>query len=360
MLINAIEDEAGALSLKSFADANGLVVVDWSTVRDEGEVFSVMVSNHCGVLGMDDPRRAPGIVRHGRCQVRMMYSLGKAAWNFAAWNRLYHVILAWGPYHAEQLALVTDSEIVEVGYPRLDGLFNGGIDRQAVSRTYRLDPERKTVLWLPTWRELSSIDAFAAVVSGIRDDVNLLVKLHPLTVECEPDRVALLERLGISPLADTYCDNAELLAVSDLVLCDYGGSPFAALYAGCKVVLLRHPGDAEDELAGIRSMDIAIHQKLPSLLPEQAHRLPGLLAELLADESAFEGFEAARQEILADTIAPYPGRASQRAATQIMRALERSARLRDSAMSRWRRTYTPRPLHQRIQGRVRDWLRIAE
>jgi hypothetical protein len=67
-----------------------------------------------------------------------------------------------------------------VGYPKVDCLVDGSLDRRAIERAAGLNPTRATVLYAPTWSPYSSLNRMGkAIVDALsRLDVNVVVKLH--------------------------------------------------------------------------------------------------------------------------------------------------------------------------------------
>jgi glycosyltransferase involved in cell wall biosynthesis len=67
-----------------------------------------------------------------------------------------------------------------IGYPKVDCLVDGSLDRHAILDRLGLDPSRPTVLYAPTWSPYSSLNVMGRelIPSLGRLGVNVLVKLH--------------------------------------------------------------------------------------------------------------------------------------------------------------------------------------
>jgi CDP-glycerol glycerophosphotransferase (TagB/SpsB family) len=65
-----------------------------------------------------------------------------------------------------------------VGYPKLDPVFQGRIDRAATIKRWNLDPGRKTVLYAPTYKP-TSIEKIREKILPATEGYNLIIKLHP-------------------------------------------------------------------------------------------------------------------------------------------------------------------------------------
>lgn len=92
----------------------------------------------------------------------------------------YHVFVE-GEYRKrriEDFGVKGVSEVHVVGYPKLDPVFQGRIDRDATIRRWNLDPGRKTVLYAPTYKP-TSIEKIRENILPATDGYNLIIKLHP-------------------------------------------------------------------------------------------------------------------------------------------------------------------------------------
>ena len=76
--------------------------------------------------------------------------------------------------------IVTASQAALVGYPKLDALVCGAYDATAVRASLRLDVNRPTVIYAPTWSPASSLHvAGEAIIDALlARDFNVIAKLH--------------------------------------------------------------------------------------------------------------------------------------------------------------------------------------
>ena len=67
-----------------------------------------------------------------------------------------------------------------IGYPKVDCLVDGSLNRAAIQASIGLDPTVPTVLYAPTWSPQSSLNTIGAqlIPALARLDVNVVVKLH--------------------------------------------------------------------------------------------------------------------------------------------------------------------------------------
>jgi hypothetical protein len=319
-IVAAGELEADNARIAAHAEARGYRASWVGDVLVDGRHFDAVVSNHTGAAGVLAHRAGEALPLLGRRHVRLMYALGKDAWNYSRWNEQYDLILCWGPYHAARLEGFTRPRLVQVGYPRLDHLFRIAESRRDAVTRLGGDPDRPTLLWLPTWSAASSIDAFAETIAGLRDRVNVLLKVHPFTATREPGRMARLADLGLASTDDVFADNAALIHAADMVAADFGGSAFAAIYADRELVFLDTPGvgaDPSDPVVGGESLELTLREWILNIDPGEGD----LIVDHLADAAAREQQAGVRERLRRELFAPFRGCAGEVAAT-VLRNLD--------------------------------------
>ncbi|MGQ9604518.1 MAG: CDP-glycerol glycerophosphotransferase family protein [bacterium] len=70
------------------------------------------------------------------------------------------------------------SQIHVVGYPKLDPIFRGELDREAIIKKWNLDPNKPTVLFAPTYKP-TCLDRVREQILPETVGYNLIIKLHP-------------------------------------------------------------------------------------------------------------------------------------------------------------------------------------
>lgn len=231
--------------------------------------------------------------------LRLQYAAGKIGWNLSEWNRVYDGIMCFGPHHKKLFKDKFKAKIVEVGYPRFDSYFSKQINAPGLLEMYRCNPSRKTVVWLPTWTELSSIDHFDHEVSELTGQFNVIVKVHPMMNEEKPERVAKLKRLmGPDRVIDDTRDNVHLYQIADYMLFDYGGPVFGAVYTNRKFILLNVPGSERHPHTGNSSPDVMLRKVFLNVDPGQ-NRIKKILVSGRCWETHFKLCGEIRHEYFA-------------------------------------------------------------
>jgi hypothetical protein len=247
----------------------------------------------------------------GDTQIRFMYGadVGEGR-SLAPWNAIYDAFLCHGPNDAQQLAKRFKGRTFQMGYPRYDGYYAPDLDVSAEAREFSIDPSRKTLLWMPTFgKGACSIPHFAQALAPLRERYNFIVRPHPLSFRKSPDEIALLRSLGFLLDNQPARDMNKLLKLADVMLCDYGGSAFGAVYLRKRMVLLEVPG-ARDWYTVRNASNLELAQHYPAFGPDRADEIGALL-----DDEAFWREQAASAAPLADKyFADFRGHSAQRAA----------------------------------------------
>ena len=274
---------------RALADALGYRWFESVSILNIGHRYDIVVSN----VSMYDHGDQPLIKALGNIQVRFMYALGAAKHNFAAWNSHYDLILCFGPWEPKQLKACCDAVTFQMGYPRYDEYFRNPQLLGVSPPGLNLDPAKKTVLWLPSWLELSSISRFADAMAALCSDYNVIVKTHPLSVEAEPHVLAILDDYDFTAVIVTVYDNLNLFRCADYVVCDYGGTAFGALYLDKNLLLLNVPDAEQSAMTGESSPDVLLREEIINVDEQERWNLPALLA----DDALWAAQTKARQRL---------------------------------------------------------------
>lgn len=176
--------------------------------------------------------------------VRALYGNAKDPWNFGPWNAYYDLVLSYGPYAHKFLNVYGNS--LMVGNPKFDDWSN--ISKKSTGGKKL----KKTVLYTPTWGELSSLDNTAVALNALSKEYSITVKAHHITVLLSPSQLDAYRENPLITVLDDTDDIVPLLADTDIVLSDNSGSIFDAVWANKPVVLI-NTHDSNLILPGHRS-----------------------------------------------------------------------------------------------------------
>lgn len=138
-----------------------------------------------------------------------------------------------------------------IGYPKVDCLVDGSLDRRQILSRLGLDARRPTVLYAPTWSPHSSLNTSGdAIVHALAQlDVNVIVKLHDRSLDltergaggvdwrahfeglCQDHRIHLAEGSDASPY----------LYIADLLVTDHSSVGFEFMLLDRPIVVMDAP-----------------------------------------------------------------------------------------------------------------------
>lgn len=156
-----------------------------------------------------------------------------------------------------------------VGYPKLDALVDGSLDRAAIAARLRLRPDCPTVLYAPTWSPYSSMNLMGeSIIDGLAAaGYQVIVKLHDRSFDRLPrgsggiDWAKRLEAYAEHPRVRVArdADATPLLFVADAMVTDHSsiGFEFMVLDRPLVIVdcpeLLEHSGVNPEKVRQLRA-----------------------------------------------------------------------------------------------------------
>jgi CDP-glycerol glycerophosphotransferase (TagB/SpsB family) len=237
---------------------------------------------------------------------------------------------------------MTKFELIDVGYPKSDALHQGKFHRTEVLSELGLDASRKTVLYAPAWDHGGSLRSFGDHVIeqllGL-DDVNVIVKLHPVshTPPSSPSYdfytgginwVERFRKYESNPrfrhVADFQVD--PLLVAADLLVTDFSsvalefvGLDKPIIYLDCPEYFektLKLPG-YETDPDYVRTNPRANAGRHVGIVVERVDGLASVAREAMSNPSV----HSAKRRELAGMLLYNPGRGAEAAALEILRLL---------------------------------------
>lgn len=102
--------------------------------------------------------------------------------NLARHTHTAYEVFVEGQHRVDRInasGAIGKSRVHLVGLPKLDYYFQGKYnDRDSLLQRWCLDPNKKTVLFAPTYKPTCMYDITDAIFEATKDDYNLIVKLH--------------------------------------------------------------------------------------------------------------------------------------------------------------------------------------
>ena len=216
----------------------------------------------------------PVIKLFGKKNIRLMYTAGKNKYTiYSYWNKYYDGILCFGTYHQKRFKLMHNIATAQMGYPRFDKYFEPGFKRDDLLQKFRCDPKKKTIVWLPTWNNLASIEKYIKAIASLKIDHNIVVRPHPSMKINDQENYKKLFNINFNYIDDNEDDNVQLYALADLMFFDYGGPMFGSLYLNKNFAFLDMKIESKDnKFLG----DSTSEDYLKSFFPDRIAKLDNL------------------------------------------------------------------------------------
>ena len=229
--------------------------------------------------------------------IGMQYSMTKERHQFGPWRSLCDMNLVYGKYSYEKISPF--SPAIMVGNPRYDRKFNGELDPNKIEKIKQnIDENKKTILYLPTWGPLASIDLFSKAIYDLGSNYNVISKVHHKTDSHEKDRKEYLKDLFGKEIFGASDDMLYLMSIADMVLSDYSGSIFDAIYNNIPVVLLQNDPEKHvgEEKFGLESIEYKLRDKIGPVA-NYPHELKSLVDNVFSGKLNFKDSNAELREI---------------------------------------------------------------
>lgn len=184
----------------------------------------------------------PGIHLFNKSRlVSLQYGLAKEPHNYGDWRAFGDLALCMGPYSVDRISAVCPA--ISVGNLSFDAYVarKNSLKNSCIESLPPFLIEKKTILYAPTWGDLSSIDIYADAVAALQGAYNVVVKLHHNTYLLEKSRLQTIVTCLPVALNAKNCDLHALIDLADLVISDYSGAIFDALLHDKPIVLLDIP-----------------------------------------------------------------------------------------------------------------------
>jgi hypothetical protein len=165
----------------------------------------------------------------------------------------YDRLFLYGPHMKRRLIETgtlpeDDPRMMVIGWPKLDALVDGSLDRERILTECGLDPARRTVLYAPGWKKKGSLPAAGdQIVRALSEmDCNVLVKLHDRSRDPEWSgcdwgaRLAALE-LPRLHLAEGF-DVVPYMFAADLMITDVSSVSYEFCVLDRPIVIFETPG----------------------------------------------------------------------------------------------------------------------
>jgi CDP-Glycerol:Poly(glycerophosphate) glycerophosphotransferase len=205
----------------------------------------------------------------------IQYGYAKAAHNYGAWRSAADLCMVYGEAAARNIRPMCP--VVVTGNSAFDKWHNPDF-HEASKKLYgpSLNSSKKTLLYAPTWGELSTSNIYFKEVLSLTDNYNVIFKLHHNTDLLEKKKRGVMSA-NAPIIFGSNSSLLELMTVSDIVISDYSGAIFDALYCKLPVVLLHDRSEQRvgDKLT-LDSLEYSARHEIGPVLEQ-----PGNLREII-------------------------------------------------------------------------------
>lgn len=295
----------GLISFLERVERNDIEAFFISTVEESEFIYDCIVS----------PYYMASLQKISKKNTRLMYGLAKESWNYSWWNIFYDKIFCYGDYDFAKLNIYNNCSVV--GNPKFDSWHQGNVpDRNDLEKKYNLNLKsgKETILYAPTYGEFSSIDDWIEKLVEIKDDFNLIIKLHHGTsyLLSEEARRINIEK-NFQNILDDSVDLIHILKMSDYVLSDNSGIIFDAILAEKKLLLLNTEYNEENLVE--KSIEYDIRKEIVNINDTQN------ILEVIKDKRIWDVQNKKNEELQKKYFSNLDGNAGKRVAKELINLL---------------------------------------
>jgi CDP-glycerol glycerophosphotransferase (TagB/SpsB family) len=242
------------------------------------------------------------------------------------WHRLFFINRRRLNNYTRNGAIDADSPAAKlVGMPKLDCLMDGSLERDALLRSYGIDPARRSVLYAPTWSPYSSVNAMGlelvkqlgeagyAVMVKLHDRSRESAFVHSGGVDWGERLKPVLEKID-GHLAEGS-DACAYMTAADVLITDHSSVGFEYLLLNRPLIRINMP-----ELIARTN----IHEDYVKMLAEASISVDNVRQALDAVEKCFAAPQSKSQQRreIAEELFYQPGTATARATRELYEVIE--------------------------------------
>ena len=169
--------------------------------------------------------------------ISVQYGLAKERHNYGEWRALADLNLMFGSYSAKAVSHFAPSHAV--GNLKYCG-WNfqlSAVEKVAAKHRLGLDSGKPSILYMPTYGALGSFDELVDPLASLSNQYEILIKGHHNDEASGPAWIQRAKAAGHKHLFTGGSDQRLLLEAADIVISDFSGAVFDAVYARLPVLL---------------------------------------------------------------------------------------------------------------------------
>ena len=169
--------------------------------------------------------------------VLVSYGAGKDLVTASPWSSFFDAVISEGEHTDNIYKTFVNS--YAVGAPKFDDWFAGKLNEKNIADLdKKLDPNKTTILYLPTHGPFSSIRYYAKPLAAMADKYNCLVKFHYLNDTVDARHVGILKSHKDILFFSEDEDILPLFSAADIVMSDSSSAALEAILINKPLVIL--------------------------------------------------------------------------------------------------------------------------
>jgi hypothetical protein len=268
------------------------------------------------------PDMALAGTRHARVKIHLFHGVSFKGASISPKALMYDHLFLFGEYQRRRfvekgIVKAGDPRLHLIGFPKLDCLVDGSLDRKLVRAALKAPEDRPVILYAPTWRGTSLDIAGEEIVRTIASmDVHLLVKLHDHSLNRRLARRSwrgALERWRQMPNV-TVVEDPDIcpaMMAADLLVSDFSSVANEFTLLDRPIVFFETP-DLTERYSD-KQIDHAMLARRPGPAVDRATALPEAITHALAHPEE----HSEERRVLAADLFHHPGTAAIRAVAKI-------------------------------------------
>ncbi len=189
------------------------------------------------------------------------------------YKKIFDIYFVHGRFEQKLIEKKFSSKITHImGYPRFLNLSKDNDIKKKLYMDFNLDKRKKLIYWTPTNVDMKgenflNILLWMDKIAKLQKDYNIIIRPHPKTLTLAPEIEIKLKKLNFFIDKDHNRKIGEIIKISDLVLSDYGGTIFSAIFLSKPIILLNlnHGSKFVYELRYLNSLDLIIRKSILNL-----------------------------------------------------------------------------------------------
>ena len=212
----------------------------------------------------------------------------------------YDSVLCVGPHHVAEIRAneaadsLSEKQLVEYGYPRLDSILREVSQRPR--KSVRAEGEKIRVLIAPSWGPQGILETIGAELVRIllSGGFHVTVRPHPVTRKKWPEKIEALREYATRDdfLLEENIVSQESLHACDLMVSDWSGVAYEFAFGLERPVLFidvpRKVNSPDYEKIACEPIEVSVRTEIGQLIgPGELASVPDIIRELCEDPSAF-------------------------------------------------------------------------